>query len=55
MPFYDNNGCRSMIMEYVTKNFLDKESDIKGSAVLKGGLIRLDPLLYAILNPKPPG
>ena len=41
-------------MEYISKNCLDKESDIEGAPMLKGGLIRLDPHVYAILNPKPP-
>ena len=54
MPFYDNNGCRQMIMEYINKNALDKESEEDNAPVLKGGLIRLDPHIYAILNPKPP-
>lgn len=44
-----------MIQDYITKSCLDKVSDMEGAAMLKGGQIRIDPLLYAILNPKPAG
>lgn len=53
VPFYEMNGCRTMIMAYITKHRLDKENEDDGAPTLKGGQIRLDPLIYAILNPKP--
>ena len=53
-PFYEMNDCRNMLQAYITANSLDKVSDIEHAPVLKGGLIRIDPNLYAILHPKPP-
>ena len=44
-----------MITSYIEAHSLNKESDIEGAPALRGGLVRLDPHLYAILNPKPPG
>ena len=42
-----------MIQDYINKSRLDKENDDDGAPTLKGGQIRLDPILYAILHPKP--
>ena len=53
IQYHDLNGCRNIIQAYIENNYLDKESDVQGAPVLKGGLVRLDPQLYAILNPKP--
>ena len=55
VPFYEMNSCRKMIESYIAASCLDKVSDIEGAAPLKGGQIRIDPLLYGILNPKPAG
>ena len=54
VPFYEMSYCRKMIQSYIETNFLDKQSDVEGAPALKGGLIRIDPKLYAILHPKPP-
>ena len=43
-----------MIQSYVELHALDKESEEEGAPMLRGGLVRLDPHLYAILSPKPP-
>ena len=32
---------------------MDKQSDAEDAPILKGGLIRIDPKIYAILQPKP--
>ena len=44
-----------MIQAYITVHCLDKVSDQEGAPLLKGGQVRLDPNIYAMLNPKPPG
>ena len=54
VPFYEMNGMRQMIQAYITKSNLDKVHDEDDAPPIKGGLIRLDPNLYAILHPKPP-
>ena len=53
VPFFEINGCKNMIQDYISKSRLDKENDDDGAPTLKGGQIRLDPILYAILHPKP--
>jgi len=47
------NGCRQMIQAYINKHRLDKVNEDDGAPATKGGQIRLDPLLYNILQPKP--
>ena len=43
-----------MLQSYIDANALDKESDEEGAPALRGGLVRIDPNIYAILSPKPP-
>ena len=52
-PFYEMNDCRNLILAYITTHSLDKTSDIVGAPAMKGGMIRIDPNLGAILQPKP--
>ena len=54
MPCFDTNTCRQMIQSYINANALEKESDVEGAPALRGGLVRIDPNIYAILSPKPP-
>lgn len=48
------NDCRNLILAYIKAHSLDKTSDVEGAPAMKGGLIRIDPNLGAILHPKPP-